>query len=128
MFGAFHHLIFESENADLGVNKLGGLDDRSIGTTDPDAVQKALIGIEFPNLTGGMAKMLPNHHISKPVLIGEIQDDGQFLTVWQTNTLVKGDAWSDFLPESKPIIADWTPPINCGNYNTETKKCSGQNY
>ncbi len=98
------------------------------GTTDPDAVQKAIIGVEYPNLTGGTSKMLPNHHISKPVLIGEIQDDGQLLTVWQTNTLVDGDAWSDFLPESKPIIADWTAPINCGNYNTKTKKCSGQNF
>ncbi len=98
------------------------------GTTEPDAVQKALIGVEFPNLTGGIAKMLPNHHISKPVLIGEIQDDGQFVTVWQTNKVVDGDAWSDFLPESKPIIADWTAPINCGNFNTKTKKCSGQKY
>ena len=98
------------------------------GTTDPDAVQKAIIGVDYPNLTGGTAKMLPNHHISKPVLIGEIQDDGQLMTVWQTNTLVDGDAWSDFLPESKPIIADWTSPINCGNYNTKTKKCSGQKY
>ncbi len=98
------------------------------GTTDPTAVQKAIIGVEYPNLTGGTSKMLPNHHISKPVLIGEIQDDGQLLTVWQTNTLVDGDAWSDFLPESKPIIADWTAPINCGNYNTKTKKCSGQNF
>lgn len=98
------------------------------GTTDPDAVQKAIIGVEAPNLTGGISKMLPNHHITKPVLIGEIQDNGQFLTVWQTNKLVPGDAWSDFLPESKPIIADWTPPIMCGNFNTETKKCSGQNY
>jgi urea transport system substrate-binding protein len=98
------------------------------GTTDPAAVQKAIIGIEAPNLTGGTSKMLPNHHITKPVLIGEIQDDGQFVTVWQTNKLVEGDAWSDFLPESKPIIADWTDPIMCGNYNTKTKKCSGQKY
>jgi urea transport system substrate-binding protein len=98
------------------------------GTTDPTKVQEALIGVEFPNLTGGMAKMLPNHHITKPVLIGEIQDNGQFLTVWQTNTVVPGDAWSDFLPESKPIVADWTAPIKCGNYNTKTKKCSGQKY
>jgi urea transport system substrate-binding protein len=98
------------------------------GTTDPDAVQKAIIGVEFPNLTGGTSKMLPNHHISKPVLIGEIQEDGQLQTVWQTNKLVDGDAWSDFLPESKPIIADWTAPINCGNFNTKTKKCSGQNF
>jgi urea transport system substrate-binding protein len=98
------------------------------GTTDPAAVQKAIIGVEAPNLTGGTSKMLANHHISKPVLIGEIQDDGQFVTVWQTNKLVDGDAWSDYLPESKPIIADWTDPIMCGNYNTKTKKCSGQKY
>jgi urea transport system substrate-binding protein len=98
------------------------------GSTDPAAVQKAIIGVEAPNLTGGTSKMLPNHHITKPVLIGEIQDDGQFVTVWQTNKLVEGDAWSDFLPESKPIIADWTDPINCGNYNGKTKKCSGQKY
>ncbi len=98
------------------------------GTTDPDKVGEAIIGLETPNLTGGTAKMLPNHHITKPVLIGEIQDDGQFVTVWQTEAEVPGDAWSDFLPGSKDIEADWTPPISCGNYNTKTKKCSGQNY
>ncbi|MDS4059684.1 MAG: urea ABC transporter substrate-binding protein, partial [Candidatus Contendobacter sp.] len=47
-------------------------------TTDPDKVIDAMIGIEFPNLTGGVAKMLPNHHLTKPVFIGEIQADGQF--------------------------------------------------
>ncbi len=98
------------------------------GTTDPTAVQKAIIGVESPNLSGGTSKMLANHHITKPVLIGEIQDDGQFATVWETDGLVEGDAWSDFLPESKVIRADWTPKLNCGNYNTLTKKCSGQNF
>ncbi|MBY0400366.1 urea ABC transporter substrate-binding protein [Myxococcota bacterium] len=97
-------------------------------TTDPTAVQKAIIGVEAPNLSGGISKMLPNHHITKPVLIGEIQDDGQFATVWETTGLVPGDAWSDFLPESKIIEADWTAKLNCGNYNTVTKKCSGQNF
>jgi urea transport system substrate-binding protein len=95
------------------------------GTTDTDAVLDAIIGLETPNLTGGIAKMLPNHHITKPVLIGEIQDDGQFDVVWETEELVPGDAWSDFLPESKMIEADWTAPIMCGNYNTETKSCGG---
>ena len=43
--------------------------------------------------------------------------------------LVEGDAWSDYLPGSKDIIADWTDPkIKCGNYNTVAKTCSGQNY
>jgi len=97
-------------------------------STDTDKVEKAIIGVEVPNLTGGTAKMLKNHHITKPVLIGEIQEDGQFAVVWQTDGLVPGDAWSDFLPGSKDIISDWTAPIKCGNYNTKTKKCSGQNY
>jgi urea transport system substrate-binding protein len=100
---------------------------KAAGTTDPTAVQKAIIGVESPNLSGGMSKMLANHHITKPVLIGEIQDDGQFATVWETDGLVEGDAWSDFLPESKLLKADWTSKLNCGNYNTVTKKCSGQN-
>ncbi len=80
------------------------------GSTDTDKVAEAIIGVEVPNLTGGTAKMLKNHHITKPVLIGEIQDDGQFSVVWRTEGAVPGDAWSDFLPGSKDIIADWTPP------------------
>ncbi|MBK1719887.1 urea ABC transporter substrate-binding protein [Thiocystis violacea] len=97
------------------------------GTTDTDKVAEAIIGLETPNLTGGKAVMLSNHHITKPVLIGEIQDDGQFSVVSETEA-VPGDAWSDFLPGSKDIIADWTPPISCGNYNSVTKTCSGQNF
>ena len=97
------------------------------GTTDPDAVQEAIIGVAVPNLTGGTSSMLPNHHITKPVLIGEIQDDGQFDVVSETSGLVAGDAWSDFLPDSKDIIADWRKPLSCGNYNVKTGKCSGQN-
>lgn len=95
------------------------------GTTDPDAVQAAIIGLETKNLTGGTAKMLPNHHITKPVLIGEIQEDGQFAVVWATEEEVPGDAWSDFLEGSKDLTADWTPPVMCGNFNTVTKTCLG---
>ncbi|WP_370320933.1 urea ABC transporter substrate-binding protein [Oricola sp.] len=94
------------------------------GTTDADAVIDALPGIETPNLTGGVSTMLPNHHITKPVLIGEIQADGQFEVVSETEDLVPGDAWSDFLPESKPLKSDWVE-LKCGNYNTETEKCLG---
>jgi urea transport system substrate-binding protein len=89
----------------------------------------ALPGLETPNLTGGMAKLLPNHHITKPVYIGEVKADGQFNVVWHSAGTVPGDAWSDFLPDSKNIVADWVDPkINCGNYNTVTKKCSAQNF
>ncbi|MCO5145634.1 MAG: urea ABC transporter substrate-binding protein [Aquamicrobium sp.] len=95
------------------------------GSTDADGVIDAIVGVEVPNLTGGTAVMLPNHHITKPVLIGEIQADGQFDVVWETEDLVAGDAWSDFLPESAVLEADWTDPVNCGNYNTQTKTCGG---
>jgi urea transport system substrate-binding protein len=98
------------------------------GTTDPEAVQEAIIGVTVPNLTGGMATMMPNHHITKPVFIGEIQDDGQFSVVWETPGSVVGDAWSDFLPGSMDVMADWMPPLSCGNYNIKTGTCSGQNY
>ncbi|WP_162787105.1 urea ABC transporter substrate-binding protein [Notoacmeibacter marinus] len=95
------------------------------GTTDPEAVIAALPGTEVPNLTGGTSTMLPNHHITKPVLIGEIQEDGQFEVVSETEELVPGDAWSDFLPESKKLKADWVD-LKCGNYDTEAEKCLGE--
>ncbi|MFY9624074.1 MAG: urea ABC transporter substrate-binding protein [Rhodoplanes sp.] len=93
-------------------------------STDPDKVVAALPGIEAPNLTGGTSKMLANHHITKPVYIGEIRGDGQFDVVWKTKDLVPGDAWSDYLPGSKDLEADWVE-LKCGNYNTVTKKCGG---
>ncbi|WP_417828329.1 urea ABC transporter substrate-binding protein [Thalassospira sp.] len=85
------------------------------GTTDVDAVRQAMYGQEVANLTGGTAVMNTNHHLSKPVLIGEVQDDGQFDIVWETEGTVVGDAWSDFLPESAKLTADWTYPWVCGN-------------
>ena len=94
------------------------------GSIDTDRVIAASVGIEVPNLTGGTSKMLKNHHITKPVLIGEIQESGQFEVVYSTDDLVPGDVWSDHLPESRVLIADWTDPVNCGNYNTETKSCT----
>ncbi|MAY43683.1 MAG: urea ABC transporter substrate-binding protein [Rhodobacteraceae bacterium] len=91
------------------------------GTTDVDAVSDAIIGMEVPNLTGGTATMLPNHHLAKPVLIGEIQADGQFDIISQTEE-VPGDAWTDFLPESAVLKSDWKD-LGCGMYNTETESC-----
>lgn len=91
------------------------------GTTDVDAVRAAMYGLEVPNLTGGMAVMLPNHHLTKPVLIGEIRADGQFDIISQTSE-VPGDAWTDFLPESAVLMSDWKD-LGCGMYNTETETC-----
>ncbi|MET7243933.1 urea ABC transporter substrate-binding protein [Methylobacterium sp. EM32] len=94
------------------------------GTTDPDKVIAALPGIKQDNLTGGTSEMLANHHITKPVFIGEIKDNGQFDVVWKTEGLIPGEAWSKQLDGSKDLEADWVK-LNCGNYNTKTKKCGG---
>ncbi|MDA7827373.1 urea ABC transporter substrate-binding protein [Rhodobacteraceae bacterium] len=91
------------------------------GTTDVDAVRQAMYGQTFPNLTGGTAVMLENHHLSKPVLIGEINDSGQFDVVKQTSE-VKGDAWTDFLPASKKLKSDWKN-LGCGKFDTTTNTC-----
>lgn len=91
------------------------------GTTEVDAVRSAMYGQEYPNLTGGTAVMLPNHHLAKPVLIGEIQADGQFDIISETD-VVPGDAWTDYLPESAVLKSDWKD-LGCGMYNTETETC-----
>ena len=95
------------------------------GTTDTDAVIEAMNGVAVPNLTGGISSMSVNHHITKPVFIGEIRDDGQFDVVSQTNGLVLGDEWSDYLPESADLIANWRAPMSCGNFNVKTGECGG---
>ncbi|MCS0493530.1 urea ABC transporter substrate-binding protein [Ancylobacter mangrovi] len=95
------------------------------GTTDPDAVIDALIGVSVPNLSGGYSTMMPNHHITKPVLIGEVKDDGQFDIVEQTPGLIVAQEWSPYLEGSKDLIADWRKPLNCGNFNVKTGKCGG---
>ncbi|MEZ5768548.1 MAG: urea ABC transporter substrate-binding protein [Paracoccaceae bacterium] len=91
------------------------------GTTDVDAVREHMWGQEFPNLTGGTAVMGVNHHLSKPVLIGEILEDGQFDIISETEP-VPGDAWTDYLPESAVLMSDWKD-LQCGMYNTETQTC-----
>ena len=95
------------------------------GTTAPDAVIDSIVGVSVPNLSGGYSTMMPNHHITKPVLIGEVQDDGQFDIVYKTPGLVVGDEWSDYLPGSKDLISDWRKPMSCGNFNLISGKCGG---
>lgn len=90
-------------------------------SVEVDAVRTAMYEQEFPNLTGGTAVMLPNHHLAKPVLIGEITAEGQFDIISQTAE-VPGDAWTDFLPESAKLVSDWKD-LGCGMYNTETTTC-----
>jgi len=98
---------------------------RSCSIFTADKVLDSIIGVSVPNLSGGYATVMPNHHITKPVLIGEIQSDGQFEIVQQTPQVV-GDEWSDYLPDSKDLISDWRKPMECGNFNVATGKCGGK--
>ena len=88
---------------------------RQAGTTDVDAVRQAMYGQKVQAPSGFTSVMNANHHLSKPVMIGEIRPDGQFDVVWQTKEPIKADAWSPHLPEDKGKIADWTYPWVCGN-------------
>jgi urea transport system substrate-binding protein len=85
------------------------------GTTEVNAVRQAMYGQKVQAPSGFTAVMNTNHHLSKPVMIGEIQPNGQFEVVWQTKQAIKADAWSPFLPEDKGKVADWTFPWVCGN-------------
>ena len=95
------------------------------GTFEPSKVIDAMIGVTAPNLSGGYSAMMPNHHITKPVLIGEIEENGQFNIVSQTPGLIVAQEWSPYLEGSRDLIADWRPPMSCGNFNVKTGKCGG---
>lgn len=95
------------------------------GTVEPAKVIDAMIGVAVPNLSGGLSAMMPNHHITKPVLIGEIQANGQFNVVSQTPGTIVAQEWSPYLEGSRDLIADWRPPMSCGNFNVKTGKCGG---
>ncbi len=98
---------------------------KKAGTTDTNKVVDAIIGVSVPNLSGGYSTMMPNHHITKPVMIGEIQDNGQLNIVHQTTGTIVAEEWSPHLEGSRDLIADWRSPLNCGNFNVKSGKCGG---
>src|SRR6202522_2213124 len=83
------------------------------GTTDVDAVREAMIGQKFKSPSGFEVTMLPNHHMAKPVMIGEIQGDGQFSIVYQSAAL-QPKPWSPYVEANKGKTADWSWPWVCG--------------
>lgn len=77
-------------------------------STDVDKVREALAGQTFAAPSGYTLTMDPsNHHLHKPVMIGEIQPDGQFNVVWQTAGPVRAQPWSPYIPgnDKKPDYA-----------------------
>ncbi|HZU85789.1 MAG TPA: urea ABC transporter substrate-binding protein [Polyangiaceae bacterium] len=86
------------------------------GTTNVDAVRQALGYQVFRSPSGfDISLDAKNHHLHKPVFIGEVQDNGQFKIVWKTEGPIRAQAWSPFIPESSKKVADWTYPWVCGN-------------
>lgn len=68
------------------------------GTTDVDKVRQALYGQTFAAPSGYTLTMEKNHHLHKPVMIGEVQEDGQFSVVWQTEGPLRAQPWSPYIP------------------------------
>ena len=70
------------------------------GSTDVDKVRVAIAGQEFKAPSGYTLKMdAENHHLQKPVMIGEIRGDGQFDVVYKTPTVIKAEPWSPYIPK-----------------------------
>jgi urea transport system substrate-binding protein len=85
------------------------------GSTNVDAVRQAIAGQYFLAPGGWVQMDEKNHHLKKPVIIGEILADGQFQEVWRTKGLVRAEPWSKFVKDSKDKVADWTFPHLSGN-------------
>ncbi|MBF0496658.1 MAG: urea ABC transporter substrate-binding protein [Deltaproteobacteria bacterium] len=86
------------------------------GTTDVNAVRQAM-GYQKVKAPCGfdISMDAKNHHLHKPVFIGEIRADGQFDIVWKTPGPIRAEAWSPYIPDSAKKVADWTYPWVCGN-------------
>jgi len=70
------------------------------GTTEVDKVREAMAGQTFAAPSGYTLKMdETNHHLHKPVMIGEIRGDGQFDIVYKTPTAIKAEPWSPYIPK-----------------------------
>ncbi len=71
-------------------------------STDVDKVIAAMAGQKFAAPDGFTIEMDPkNHHLHKPVFIGEVKADGQFNVVWKTKGPIKAQPWSPYIPENK---------------------------
>jgi urea transport system substrate-binding protein len=71
---------------------------KKAGSVEVDKVRKAMAGQTFKAPSGFVLKMdETNHHLHKPVMIGEVQDDGQFDVVWATKGPIRAQPWSPFI-------------------------------
>jgi urea transport system substrate-binding protein len=83
------------------------------GTTNVDAVRQAVVGQKVKSPSGFEVVMGSNHHMSKPVMIGEVRADGQFNIVYKSQALPP-KPWSPYVEANKGKVADWSWPWVCG--------------
>jgi urea transport system substrate-binding protein len=66
---------------------------------DTDKVIVAMGGQTFKSPDGFTMTMdAKNHHLHKPVMIGEVKADGQFNVVWKTSAPIRAQPWSPYIP------------------------------
>jgi urea transport system substrate-binding protein len=71
---------------------------KKAGTTDVDKVRVMMAGQTFKAPSGFTLTMdKTNHHLHKPVMIGEVKGDGQFNVVWKTKGPIRAQPWSPFI-------------------------------
>ena len=68
------------------------------GTTNVDAVRQAMYGQQVQAPSGYVEIMATNHHLSKPLMVGEIQPNGQFNIISRTKDTIAAVPWSPYLP------------------------------
>jgi urea transport system substrate-binding protein len=67
--------------------------------SDTDKVIVAMGGQTFKSPDGFVMTMdAKNHHLHKPVMIGEVKSDGQFNVVWKTSAPIRAQPWSPYIP------------------------------
>ncbi|MDY0976565.1 urea ABC transporter substrate-binding protein [Massilia sp. CFBP9012] len=67
-------------------------------SVDTDKVIAAMAGQTFKAPSGFTLTMdATNHHLHKPVMIGEIKADGQFNVVWKSKAPIRAQPWSPYI-------------------------------
>lgn len=106
-FGADRVTNDPMEAAYIAVNIWKQAADKAGSATELEKVRTAAYGQKFA-APEGPVEMYPNHHISKTVRIGEVQDDGMFKIVYATPAPVKPVPWNQFVADTKGFTCDWT--------------------
>ena len=96
-------------------------------STNVDAVRQA---VGYQHVAGpdgfDITMDAENHHLHKPVYIGEVKADGQFHVVWKTDGPIKAQAWSPYIPDDKGKIANWLYPVGLRQlHGGEVRRRSG---